>query len=104
MKNIQLVANYELDLSLKSPIKEYQQKEIIIRELADNLSHHIIRKPGFFSEEVLPISETHGQLIKRFHGECFVLTKEEYFQLVEEIKLSLYGYKPNGYMNVIDND
>ena len=104
MKNIQLVANYELDLSLKSPLIELHQKEIIIRELVDNLSHHIARKPGFFSEEVLSISETHGRLIKRFHGECFVLTKEEYFQLVEEIKQSLYEYRPNGYMSIIDND
>ena len=90
-----------LDQYKQSPLTEKEQERVIIDQISCRLADDVCHKQAFFKEEV--IAEPYSSPYKLIKADCYVLTENEFFNLVESIKKDIYCDYPIGHIDIVDN-
>ena len=103
VEGLHLSAHYRIDLDQYKQARflEGEQTQIIIDQLSRKLADEITHKQNFFSSEI--ITENNITPYKLVKADCYVLTENEFFRLVESIRLDIMRYYPIGYVDIVDN-
>jgi hypothetical protein len=105
IEGLHLFAQYKIDLDQYKQARflEKDQNRIIIDQISHRLANDISHKQNFFSEKIIVDEHKYILPYKVIRADCYVLTKDEFFKLVESIKKDIMSYYPIGHIDIVDN-